>query len=318
MTYLFKLILLCFFLIASSVYLMKWSSNYIGFRPGSLNIKSIQYAELVVVYAQKFPDQKTITKAYYAEIKNDFQVFDFVNPDFTLVSPQDGSMTARRAKFLKEKNELVLTGSIVAKYKNFETKCEAAIYLLKKEFLVCNENVVSTAIDEKTKDTVIINSEKSNGDFKTKYSLYEGNIRGEIIRKLPLEPKTNFFSDSMEFEGLNSKIFLHDNVRVIHKDFDVKSREAMIELENYNKDVKYFTFENDVFLEQKIKEPPYLRKAYAEKMVGIRSEGKAILTGAPRVVQGRDIVQGNMITLRQGASLIEVNDAVSSIIYGDR
>ena len=68
-------------------------------------------------------------------------------------------------------------------------------------------------------------------------------------------------------------------------------------------------------LEEKLVIPgkkPQLRKAYSEKLEGHQRSAKVILTGAPRVEQGEDIIQGYQITLRENVELVEVDDAQSS------
>jgi lipopolysaccharide export system protein LptA len=54
------------------------------------------------------------------------------------------------------------------------------------------------------------------------------------------------------------------------------------------------------------------RRAFAEKLEGHQRTGKIILTGAPRVEQGNDIIKGYQITLRENVELVEVDDSQSS------
>ena len=51
------------------------------------------------------------------------------------------------------------------------------------------------------------------------------------------------------------------------------------------------------------------RKAFAEKLEGVMSEDRIILTGFPRVLQGGDVIKGSRITLIENNELVEAEDA---------
>ena len=55
------------------------------------------------------------------------------------------------------------------------------------------------------------------------------------------------------------------------------------------------------------------RKAYAERLEGLGREEKMVLTGAPRVEMGKDVIKGYRITIRENVDLIEVDDAMSDV-----
>jgi lipopolysaccharide export system protein LptA len=55
------------------------------------------------------------------------------------------------------------------------------------------------------------------------------------------------------------------------------------------------------------------RKAFAERLEGFGREEKMILSGAPRVEQGNDVIKGYRITVRENTDLIEVDDAMSDV-----
>ena len=90
---------------------------------------------------------------------------------------------------------------------------------------------------------------------------------------------------------------------------------AEIFLENFNKKLKYYALYDDVRLEEKLRLDSGVyqtRRAFAEKLEAHQGTGKLILTGAPRVEQGSDIIKGYQITLRQAVEMIEVDDSQSS------
>jgi lipopolysaccharide export system protein LptA len=56
-----------------------------------------------------------------------------------------------------------------------------------------------------------------------------------------------------------------------------------------------------------------VRRAYSERLEGFGQEQKMILSGAPRVEQGEDVIKGYRITIRQNIDLIEVDDSMSDM-----
>jgi len=75
---------------------------------------------------------------------------------------------------------------------------------------------------------------------------------------------------------------------------------------------------DDIKLEEKLKTRQggsQVRRAFAEKLEGFISDGKLVLSGAPRVEQGRDIIKGYQITLRENTEIVEVDDSQSSFRF---
>jgi lipopolysaccharide export system protein LptA len=56
-----------------------------------------------------------------------------------------------------------------------------------------------------------------------------------------------------------------------------------------------------------------VRRAYSERLEGFGQEQKMVLSGAPRVEQGSDVIKGYRITIRQNIDLIEVDDSMSDM-----
>ena len=97
--------------------------------------------------------------------------------------------------------------------------------------------------------------------------------------------------------------------------FPSHDRRGEIYLDNQSKKLKYYTLFDDVKVIEKLKinENQLIeRKAFGEKLEGIISEDKLILTGSPKVLQEDDVVKGNKITLRENNEVIEVEDASSN------
>lgn len=280
----------------------------------------LQRVEVLQFYSLDDDKPSTYLDAYYLEIKNNFSIFDFINPKGYFLGDKgevDAThFSSQRLNFDKNKNVAEFSGDIILKREPTIIDCQQGVYWTKREEFYCKNRVKVFAVQAKTRDELTINSDEIKAFFQQKYTIHKGNVFGIIKRPLLHEPPTDFSTDSLSFYYDQGQVNLEGTVYVKHGEYDVKSRKGEILIENFNKKLKYFTFDDDVVVEQKSpKIPGGKRLAYAEKVESVRSEGTVILTGAPRVIQGRDIVKGNKITLREGASLIEVDDAASNIIY---
>jgi lipopolysaccharide export system protein LptA len=134
-------------------------------------------------------------------------------------------------------------------------------------------------------------------------------------RKKKHEGKLSFSSTTMNLDGEKSVAYLDGGVRVIRDSYDITAGKAEMFLDNYNKNLKYFVLNDDVKLSEKIQGPEGLqvRKAFAEKLEGFGREQKMILSGAPRVEIGKDIIKGYRITIRENVDLVEIDDAMSDV-----
>jgi len=218
-----------------------------------------------------------------------------------LYRPEDSTF------ILSEQAQLFSNGS--------RLKSELAMYVMNKEFFVSEGNVRTETEDLKSGDKIFINSLKVHAWPKIKKSDYEGNVMGHIKRKRPYEPDIFFSSDSIYLDLLLNQIRLEGKVGIKRQDVEATSRRGEIYLDNRNKKLKYYTLFDDVKVVEKLKigEKDLIeRKAFGEKLEGIISEDKLVLTGSPKVLQEEDVVKGNKIMLRENNDVIEVEDASSN------
>ncbi len=90
-------------------------------------------------------------------------------------------------------------------------------------------------------------------------------------------------------------INLSDNVYLERNNYNLRAQRADIYLENFNKKLKYYVLYDDIKLVEELTLPngtKQTRKAYSEKLEGYMSQGKIVLTGAPSVEQGDDLIKG--------------------------
>ena len=60
-----------------------------------------------------------------------------------------------------------------------------------------------------------------------------------------------------------------------------------------------------------------LRKAFSEKVEGFPLERKLVLSGYPKVLQGRDVIKGNKIIIREEQELVEILNTNSRFYFQD-
>lgn len=283
----------------------------------------LQRVEILQFYAVENLKPKTYIDAYYLEVKNKFKEFDFINPKGVFqgkkTTDPETHFSAQRLKFNKFKDIVTFKGDVSVIRTPLNVECQTGMYWTMSEKLYCQERVKVMAFHEKTKDEIDINSDEISAFFKEQYSIHKDNVFGTIKRPFLHEPQTDFSANLLTFYFQAGQADLEGLVHVTHGEYDVKSRKGQILIENYNKKLKYFSFDDDVVVEQTSKKiPGGKRYAYGEKVESVRSQGTIVLTGAPRVIQGKDVIKGNRITLREGASLVEVDDAASSMTYEER
>lgn len=192
---------------------------------------------------------------------------------------------------------------------------DQASYVMNKEFFISEGNVHTETKDLKSGDKIFIESSLVHAWPNKQKSDYEKGVKGLIKRKRPYEPDVNFSSQSIYLDLAINHIRLEGDVYIKRQDVEATSRRGEIYLDNQNKKLKYYTLFDDVKVLEKIKisENQLIeRKAFGEKLEGITSEDKLILTGSPKVLQEEDIVKGNKITLRENNEVIEVEDASSN------
>lgn len=180
------------------------------------------------------------------------------------------------------------------------------------------QELVSMFLDVKTKtfyenegDWIFLDSDKAKFRLNQKKSKYTGNVEGKIKRKKVYEDSLEFKSNELKLDMVKMSVDLRTDVWIKKRDFSAESRRGEIFLDNYNKKLKYFVMYDDIRVSENVKMDGkmIIRKAFSEKLEGMPSEGKIILTGYPKVYQLKDTIKGNMIVLRENTDVVEVDDA---------
>ncbi len=170
-------------------------------------------------------------------------------------------------------------------------------------------------IDQKTNDQLNINADYVLYKPKEEFFEYKSNVNGLITRKRQYEENVSFTTDLLTLMGPKGEVDMRGNVTFKKDNLDAFANRGAVFLENYNKKLKYYSLSDDVRLQEKLvlDGKPTTRKAFSEKLEGIISEKKIILTGLPKVFQEKDVIKGNRIIIRENIETVEVDDANTSI-----
>ncbi len=184
-------------------------------------------------------------------------------------------------------------------------------YVIAQDLLTSTGNVKAKSLNKENGDLVWINSDQLVANPKRREAVYSGNVQGRIQRSRAYEEGISFASDRVALDLNQQHVELLGEVSMKKQQLTAQARRGEIFLENYNKKLKYFVLYDDVKLREKVsaKGERLERKAFAEKLEGIMSEDRIILTGFPKVLQRGDIIKGNRITLRENNEVVEVEDA---------
>ena len=215
---------------------------------------------------------------------------------------------------LKEgKEELTLEGDVLMDVELSSYRADKLEYNIVKDELISTGNVHTFSKSKKTGDEIEIKADSSVSYPKSEKSQYTGSVRGKILRKRAYEENVLFNSNKLDLDMVKHQIDLIEDVSLKKQAFTAEAFRGEIFLENYNKRLKYFVLYDDVKVVETISpsdgSASFTRRAFSEKLEGIVSEGKIILTGAPKVYQHKDVIKGNKIVLRENNEVVEVDDA---------
>lgn len=222
---------------------------------------------------------------------------------------------ADEGKYQKKKELILLDGNVRVLSDEAEYLAARVKYYFKKDLVYGFGGVTFKGEDPKSKDQVEINAQTMRAKPMNQISRFKGNVQGSMQRKKKYEGKTTFSSQQLELDGIKSLAVLTGDVNLRRQNYLITAGKGDIYLENYNKSLKYFVFNDDVKVTEKLQTPEgtTYRKAFAERLEGFGREQKMVLSGAPKVEHGKDVVKGYRITIRENMDLIEVDDAMSDM-----
>lgn len=222
---------------------------------------------------------------------------------------------AERGTYQKNKDLLFLERSVEISSSDSQYYADQIDYYISKDFVIGAGNVKFIGEDLQSKDMIQVESNRMNAWPGQKIAHFTGDVRGTMTRAKKYEGKMDFRSHQLNMDGINSLAHLEGDVWLKRGTQQVTSGKADIYMENYNKELKYFVLNDDVKVTEKLSTPDGIteRKAFAERLEGFGREQKMVLSGAPRVEQGADVIKGYRITIRENVDLVEVDDAMSDM-----
>ena len=209
---------------------------------------------------------------------------------------------------------LHLTGEAHLYTEQRSFKSPNIFYNVTKELLKAREGVVNKSRPNKF-ESYIVNSEELDAYLGQDKMYYRKNVNGKIIRSRAYEPPILFKGQTMDLDLKSYQADFKNNIWIKRLGMQATARNGVIYLENYNKKLKYSVLNDDVRLTEKFKNSvgkEIERRAFSEKLEVFNQERKVIMTGAPRVIQGKDVIKGNKITLKEKTELVEIDDSKSS------
>jgi LPS export ABC transporter protein LptC/lipopolysaccharide transport protein LptA len=221
---------------------------------------------------------------------------------------------SENGEFEIEKAKLQLSGDVELRSQQGFYKSERFSYDRNNDLVSAKREVESEIVDVNTLDKINIKAVGMNLWPGQKKAEFRGNVNGEIKRKRRYEEGMQFKSSKLQIDLLNSLISLNGNVQILRSNYDLRALRGEIFLENYNKKLKYYVLYDDISLRESMTDKngqSLERRAYAQKLEGHMATRRIILSGAPRVEQGNDVIKGYQITLREDADIVEVDDSQS-------
>jgi lipopolysaccharide transport protein LptA len=247
-------------------------------------------------------------------------LLEFKSPRGVLVSDgREINYTAESGKINQLNDSLFLRGKVELLDDKTVYRSDELNYDGLNDQLFARGNVDASLVNRNAKNRIVsrihLTSDELESFIKKRILKLRGDVVGRIKRSKAYEGSMKFKAQEVEINSSKSLVSLRNSVEIRRNNYYLRAGNAQIFLDNFNKKLKYYTLYDDVKLEEKLKlqnGQKQLRRAFAEKLVAHQRSGKLILSGAPRVEQGDDIIKGYQITLRENVELVEVDDAKSS------
>ena len=229
---------------------------------------------------------------------------------------------ARKGLLYRQQDQVIFENEVKFNLETSTLLADKTTYYMNKDEIVSTGNVetVSISTENESKEDIKVWSNSAVTWPSQDKSRYEGDVRGIIKRKRVYEESVSFKAQQVDVNMVTLQIDLLEKVHVEKQQLKADSHRGEIFLENYNKKLKYFVLYDDVKVVEKVKlekdgrVSSFERRAFGEKLEGMMSDGKIILTGYPKVFQQNDVITGNKIVLRENNEVVEVDDANTNFI----
>jgi lipopolysaccharide export system protein LptA len=246
------------------------------------------------------------------------QEFHFADPDIYVYQDNDTfHVTSKWARYLWNKSRLEMKGDVSFESKMGWHKSQKARLALEGKRAFLSGEVKGKYRSLKNRQKMEISAGRAYLDFHQRRYRYRDEVAGELIPAARYLSSMKFTAGEINFIYDDGYILASQNVSFSRGLTDSYAKKGEFFLQNTNNKLKYYVLSDDVRLIERVSSKAnakVYRKAFAEKMEGYLNERRVVLTGAPRVLQGRDEIKGYRITLREDVDLLEVDDSASSFV----
>lgn len=237
----------------------------------------------------------------------------FTAPVGAFYKGMDYAFNSKKGAYVAKNKTLNLVEGIIEN-KEFSYQANTILYNTDKKRLIAVGDVITKIDNKSAQNKISLTGSELEAYIDSQKMVLKDNVEGIIKPYLGYKRKIRFNTDELTYLGESSEVALKGNVALTNGNFNVTAHRGEIFLENQNKKLKYFALYDDIKFKESFRlrdGSKVTRKAFAEKMEGIDLDREVILTGAPRVLQGTDVIRGYKITLRENIDVIEVDDSQS-------
>lgn len=309
-----------FLLVSTSLIVFSFTGEWNGgifkeLDPNSESVKAMEesYFKDVLYHVSNDEGPKLMLEATELTINNTIQKTFFFNPTgYAFTKKKDRvEYAGKKGIFDQSKEILNLEQDTILKTETTEATADKMVYQVQDDRVHMTDNVKTKTFYVEEGDWIYLDGDEAYFWLEQQRSRYVGNVSGVIKRKRVYEDSMEFKSNELYLNMDLLKADLNHDVWIKKQELTATSRRGEIFLENYNKKLKYFALYDDVKVVEKVMlDGKFIkRRSFSEKLEGIPSEGKIILTGYPKVYQLSDVIKGNMIVLRENTEVVEVDDA---------
>ncbi|MBY0518079.1 MAG: LPS export ABC transporter periplasmic protein LptC [Bacteriovoracaceae bacterium] len=246
------------------------------------------------------------------------EVASFIRPRGTYAPDKKQSAVtyqAMSAEYVKARDSLKMLGEVKIDHEASHYQADQVTYYPKKDLMTGKGHIVIDYTFQKSQQKIHMTSNSMKAKPKQDWAKLVGNVESVTTPKFKHQEGLNMKANEMELQGLNAQVSLKESVYFKRGGMIVTARNGEIFLEQTNKKLKYFILNDDVKVTETLMDAngmPLKRNASAERLEGF-GQDKVVLSGAPRVVQGKDTIKGYRITMREKMEFIEVEDAMSDV-----
>lgn len=274
--------------------------------------EEIEFKDVFYFYTQKKVAKLRLKASKLNIINEDLMLF--TDPiGFDVESEMD--FQSDKGKYTTSLKQLKLVGNVRFHDYRGTFWSDEFFYDAKKAFAESKGNVRSVIKGLKTQDILNVSAQYLTAWIDEGRSHFLGNVKATVERKRKYEGNVHLAAQKMDFYRNESRLNLDQDVALDYSNYDVSAKKGEVFLENYNKKLKYYVLYDDIKLVEQLElddGSKSQRTAYAEKMEGFMRENKVVLSGAPKVIQGDDVIKGIQIILRENVEVVEVDDSQSS------